>query len=368
MEKISIIANFYKSEKYIPRLFRSVVDQTYSNWELIAVNDCSPGKDAEILAKLVVKYHVENKVKIINNPHNLGIRKAKEVGMHAATGEYVTFIDGDDYFSKNALELLIAPMCDEEVDMVVGDSVKFLPGTGYRHYVRNNIKEECFVDGRCKISGSQWHEDFFINFFGVNIYNSAYWGKLYRRSVLENLDVHFVSGDISEDQHFSLAVHQKVNTVVFIRDIVYHWRWGGFTSGKKNDLYNGTRFIYANADYYIYRLELIDKYMYYKAIRPLAVEARNVLTVAISELTAFPVTDSRVEPIKKEIERILKHPAYVHVKGLVDANPGNYTHPVFVAIARMDIDAIYKYCYEYYKSHRMKRFLRKVLHGVLYFF
>lgn len=305
-------------------------------------------------------------MKIINNPHNLGIRKAKGVGLKAATGEYVTFIDGDDYFSKNALEALCAPMRDKKVDLVIGDFVKFLPGTSYYHCGRN-LNKEHFVNGEFRVSKEQWMENYLINFFGINLYFATYWGKLYKRSVLENLDIHFVSGDFNEDQHFCLAVHQRVDTVVFIRDIVYYWRWGGITSGKKNNLYFGTMPIYGNADYYMYRLELIDKYKYYKAIRPLAVEARNFLPSFLSEVTAFPVTDSRAEPIKEEIKRILEHPAYIHVKSLVDANPTEYPHPVFVAIARGDVDAIYSYCYEYYKSHRMKRFWRKVLHKVVYF-
>ena len=50
---ISIIANFYKSEKFIPKLIKSVLRQSYSNWELICVNDCSPGNDAEIISKFI---------------------------------------------------------------------------------------------------------------------------------------------------------------------------------------------------------------------------------------------------------------------------------------------------------------------------
>jgi glycosyltransferase involved in cell wall biosynthesis len=364
MAKISIVANFYKSGKYIPKLFRSVVNQTYTDWEFICVNDCSPENDAEIILHQIKRYGVEDKVRLINNPTNLGIYGAKKVGIATAQTDYITFIDGDDWFEPDALEKLIAPMLKYDVDMVVANSRKIIPSIGYKWNIRSAIESSDY--NRC-IPKEELFDKFFINFFGVNIYNHAYWAKLYKTAFLKDLDIKLPCGDTCEDQVFNLAVIQKISSVYFIENIVYNWRWGGITSGKANDLYgNSLKYIYSNCAYYMYRKPLIEKYQYKKAVYYLAVEARNVLEVAIGECAEYESDDIKAQTLKDEIAKVLQHQAYQDVKQLALHDKEKYSHPLFLKIAEGDVDGIYQICHNRYKATNKRRIFKRLLHRILY--
>ncbi|MCF0178476.1 MAG: glycosyltransferase family 2 protein, partial [Bacteroidales bacterium] len=109
MAFITIIATFYNSERFIPKLMKSVFAQTFTDWEMVCVCDCSPGNDAVLLTKIVEKAHAGDKVRIINNPQNMGISRSKEIGIKAARGKYLTFIDGDDWLDHDALRRMAEP-------------------------------------------------------------------------------------------------------------------------------------------------------------------------------------------------------------------------------------------------------------------
>lgn len=75
---VSIVANFYNSASFIPKLVKSVLAQTYGQWELIAVNDCSPGRDREVLERWAATPEAGGRIRVINNPANQGITRAKQ--------------------------------------------------------------------------------------------------------------------------------------------------------------------------------------------------------------------------------------------------------------------------------------------------
>ncbi len=116
MPAISIVANFYNSEKYIDKLIKSVLAQTFTDWELIAVNDCSPGRDSEILHRWENK---DSRIRVIDLQQNIGLARAKKVGIDAANGEYIAFTDGDDWFEKDALSTLYSSATNTGSDIVI---------------------------------------------------------------------------------------------------------------------------------------------------------------------------------------------------------------------------------------------------------
>lgn len=99
--KFSIIVAAYNVEKYIEKTIQSITNQSYKNYELIIVNDGSTDKTQEILEK----YSSNKQIKIIQQK-NMGISGARNSGIKQATGDYIWFIDGDDYIANNALNIL----------------------------------------------------------------------------------------------------------------------------------------------------------------------------------------------------------------------------------------------------------------------
>lgn len=99
-EMVSIITPMYNSELYIKDTVKSVLDQTYSNWEWIIVDDCSTDNSLDIIKSVL---NNENRIKLINLNTNHGPAYARNIAIMAATGRYIAFLDSDDLWAKDKL-------------------------------------------------------------------------------------------------------------------------------------------------------------------------------------------------------------------------------------------------------------------------
>lgn len=103
-EKVSIIMPAYNAEKNIEESIKSVLNQSYNNWELIVVNDCSTDNTGKILEEL---YSKEDRIKIIHLERNAGVANARNIAMQNVTGRYIAFLDSDDMWKPSKLETQI---------------------------------------------------------------------------------------------------------------------------------------------------------------------------------------------------------------------------------------------------------------------
>ena len=110
---VSIIVPVYNCEKFINDTIKTVQNQTYKNWELLFVNDCSPDKSKEIIEKYARE---ETKIKLINLKENSGAAIARNTGIKNAKGKYIAFLDADDMWNKQKLEEQIKFMKDNNYD------------------------------------------------------------------------------------------------------------------------------------------------------------------------------------------------------------------------------------------------------------
>jgi len=99
--KVSIITPLYNSEDFISQTIESVLAQTYKNWEMIIIDDCSTDNSVKIVKEFQKK---EDRIKLIKLKKNLGVAKARNKGIQIATGKYIAFIDSDDCWNKLKLE------------------------------------------------------------------------------------------------------------------------------------------------------------------------------------------------------------------------------------------------------------------------
>lgn len=108
MKKVSVIIPVYNVEKYLRRCLNSVLRQTYDDYEIICVNDKSPDNSDKILEQYAGKF--PDRISVYTNEENLGLGRTRERGIRHAEGEYVMFIDSDDYIKSDYIETYVSAM------------------------------------------------------------------------------------------------------------------------------------------------------------------------------------------------------------------------------------------------------------------
>ena len=97
--EVSIITPVYNSDKYLDEMINNIKNQTYKNWELILIDDCSTDDSLQI-----INFYKSSKIKVFKNKKNIGAGLSRNLGMKKAKGRYITFIDSDDYWHRNYLK------------------------------------------------------------------------------------------------------------------------------------------------------------------------------------------------------------------------------------------------------------------------
>ncbi len=189
MPKITVVVPVYNAEKYLERCLESIMRQSFQDFELICINDCSSDSSQKILECYGKNY--PDKVKVLVNEINLGPGKTKKRGLLQAHGRYVMFVDSDDYIKEDYLETYFACMEKTDVDIVIG---------GYVRDIDGKLKEH-------KVSESVW---------SLVTYPTA-WAKMFKKDFL--IDNHVETSDIRyvEDIYFSMSVYYH-NTSYVVMD------------------------------------------------------------------------------------------------------------------------------------------------------
>lgn len=207
MKTISVIIPAYNSEKYIKRCIDSVLTQRGADFEIIAVNDGS----TDNTLKRLLEYGDRITVKDIANS---GAANARNVGLELARGDFVMFLDSDDYLSSDAAQKIIAAQEEHNADIV-----------RFRY-------EYVYKDGGSFVPSSQMNMDGFIEksefkekiypMFFKGIYLNSVCMSVYKREIVEN--IRFRTDMVTaEDAVFSLAAFSNAENVRFIPDIIYEY-------------------------------------------------------------------------------------------------------------------------------------------------
>ena len=113
--EISVIVPIYNVEKYLGRCLDSILASTFEDIEVILVDNCGQDNSRAICDEYAAK---DNRIQIVENPHNMGVSAARNNGMNHAHGKYISFVDSDDYIDRTMFEKLYKAMERENVDMV----------------------------------------------------------------------------------------------------------------------------------------------------------------------------------------------------------------------------------------------------------
>lgn len=202
---ISVIVPIYKVEKYLDRCVESIVNQTYKNLEIILVDDGSPDNCPLMCDSWKEK---DNRIKVVHK-ENGGLSDARNAGIPVATGEYVTFIDSDDWIESNAFEEMLEQLIVNDCD-VCSCGVKMVWDNGH---------EKPLTDSHSMMVYENTEKILEAFLSGVII--QTVWNKLYRKSVIS--DVFFPVGKIYEDEFWSWKVMAKSNRLVCIDNCFYNY-------------------------------------------------------------------------------------------------------------------------------------------------
>jgi glycosyltransferase involved in cell wall biosynthesis len=204
-EKISIIIPVYKVEAYLAKCIESIINQTYTELEIILVDDGSPdqcGKICDDYAKKDARIHVIHK-------KNEGVARARNDGLEYASGDYISFIDSDDWIAENAYELLLQNLKKYNVDCAVGGCVTVDDKDGVL-----TPREHTYGPVRC--------EDSLEAMKHVLLSGSAVWNRLFKRKIFEEL--RFPVGRINDDEVVALRAYSKCRKIVFLNQDMYYYR------------------------------------------------------------------------------------------------------------------------------------------------
>ena len=119
--KVSIIVPVYNVAKYIERCLLSVLNQTWPDLEVILVNDCTPDNSMEIVRRVVASHPRGAVVRCLEHEENRGLSAARNTGILASVGDYLYFLDSDDYIPANAIELLAEAARQKQTNFVIGN-------------------------------------------------------------------------------------------------------------------------------------------------------------------------------------------------------------------------------------------------------
>ncbi|MDD6633822.1 MAG: glycosyltransferase family 2 protein [Ruminococcus sp.] len=203
MYKISVIVPVYNVEKYLSKTIETVINQTYTNIEVILVDDGSTDNSLKICYEYAEK---DNRIRVIHQ-YNQGLSVARNVGTELATGEYIFYLDGDDYLNQNALEVLISH--SKECDLVIGNY--YYTYSDREDVARNDYSEKSVLNTKDAM------HDLLIG----KIQNFA-WGKLIKTSIAKKYK--FPPGKLFEDTYWAHLVINDCDKILITNIPVMHYR------------------------------------------------------------------------------------------------------------------------------------------------
>jgi len=205
--KVSVIMPIYKAEKYLHKCVETVQGQTHKNIEIILVDDGSPDNCPVICDEYAKK---DERIKVVHQK-NSGAAAARNTGMDMATGQYIVFVDADDWIEIDIIEALLNVAVRNCADIVKCGFYDTLETQNHKVAFQ---KEQIYV-------GKNYGE-LLKNGCHGGILWSALWNGIYKKDVVK--DIRIPSGFINEDNYFSAMMMYHAKKVMVVKECLYHYR------------------------------------------------------------------------------------------------------------------------------------------------
>jgi glycosyltransferase involved in cell wall biosynthesis len=203
----SIIIPVYNVENYLEQCLDSIINQSFTDFEVILVNDGSTDESLKICESFT---SIHQQIKLINQ-ENKGLSGARNSGFNMASGKYIWFVDSDDYIKDNSLEILFNQLSNSYLDVLGFSNYHFIEETQMLR--ENNINSESSILNNLELLDKKL------------LFEIAPWIYVYKYSFLKENDIHFREDiKIHEDEFYLIEVLSKLNSIKFIEDKIYVYR------------------------------------------------------------------------------------------------------------------------------------------------
>lgn len=251
MPFFSVIMLTYNAEEIVEKALKNIYNQTFSDFEIVLINDCSNDDTDE-----VIKINKEQRLKYIKNDINKGVGKSRELGVSIAKGQYLVFVDVDDVVDSDLLLNLKKEIDKNNPDLIIyGFEEKYInennkilwnkkrsPIEAYKEYkinitndnqydIINNVINELFIKDNNEIKNLMIYlEDSTILGYP--------WNKCYKKQIIENNNIHFEDINIYEDIFFNIEYYKKINNLSLLDKVFYTYNNQNNKSITKKDYKN----------------------------------------------------------------------------------------------------------------------------------
>ena len=268
---ISIIVPIYNVEKYLRQCLDSIQDQSYQNFECLLINDGSPDNSADICKEYVSK---DPRFRYIEK-ENGGVSSARNLGLEHSKGEYITFIDSDDWVDSDYLEVLYKSLTDEKADVAVSTYKQFNMDDNnyYVHSYQRGYEKKIFTG-----------PELIDEFIALDTFDHSYrfvCGKLVRKCLLDKIAFNEKT-TLGEDMEFWLKLYLISNKIVYV-----------------------------NRDSYVYRVDNVNRHFGLEKIRSDIQQRLNFISfLAVRGIDISKYVNSCLSVIKHQVERLKESPEY----------------------------------------------------------
>lgn len=233
MPKISIIVPVFKVEKYLPKCIDSLINQTLEDIEIILINDGSPDKSKEICDD----YAKKDKRIVVIHQENQGVSVARNAGIEAAKGEWITFVDGDDWVEYNMCEFALRKAQESDADVVIWSF--------FKNYVNKEERLSLIPGSDGDLSNKKdliqlraIYQSYYDKVLKSTVSAGVAWCKLYKAEFIRKHNLRFKKGLIrAQDTIFSINAIERASKIIYFDVPLYHYR---ITSSSTC---SGTRYI-----------------------------------------------------------------------------------------------------------------------------
>lgn len=212
---ISVIIPIYNAEKFLNKCLNSIINQTYENLEIICINDGSTDNSLKILKKFSKR---DCRIKVFTTD-NYGQGSARNLGLNNASGDYISFIDADDWIRKDTYELLYSKINKFDLDLLFFRMINFIESTG--EFIETELYNYSSL-----IDNFESNIPFSSSNIGDLLFNIAVCpvSKLYKKSFLDKNNIRFPENIIFEDNIFFYETFLKANSISYVDEQLYFRR------------------------------------------------------------------------------------------------------------------------------------------------
>ena len=215
MPKISVIIPIYNVDKYLEQCLNSVLNQTLQDYEILCINDGSTDNSSKILEKYINK---DNRIKNFNT-ENKGAGAARNIGLKNAQGEYIAFLDGDDFYNTNYLEKMYNISKQNDCDITICVANRYDTNTKTYSKINYSLKEN-FLPNKAIFSYKDIPDKIF------NIAQNWNWNKLFKHEFVKNNNLHFQEIYRTNDLFFTCTALVLAKKITTIKEALVNYRIG----------------------------------------------------------------------------------------------------------------------------------------------